>query len=396
VAASEPPPLEEIALAGTIGPETTARIEAACAAAQMSLDLENGRIFRAIYFHGEGTGADRLFLVAHHAAVDGVSWRILIEDLAAVYWQLSLGEAPGLPPKTTSFLAWSERLHTYALSEEVARETAYWSALPWEDVRGLPIDTFGANTESTAREVVIELGESETEDLLKALPLRWDASIEAALLVAVERGLRRWIGPGALLVDVEGHGREDLFSDVDLSRTVGWFTSQYPVLLDSEHGAIQDDVRAMASSLKATPHKGMGWGLLRRLGAEGLSRELQLLPEASVSFNYLGRLDRALPGSSDIVRATEPIGPLRHPLANRPYLLDVLAQIEDGRLRVQWIFSEAIHSPATIEAAAAEFSAQLKSLVGLAGSAAPEVGDFPLARGLGEDALSAILAQVKG
>ncbi|HAC81796.1 MAG TPA: non-ribosomal peptide synthetase, partial [Deltaproteobacteria bacterium] len=396
VAESEPPPLEEIALAGTIGPETTARIEAACAAAQMSLDLENGRIFRAIYFHGEGTGADRLFLVAHHAAVDGVSWRILIEDLAAVYWQLSLGEAPGLPPKTTSFLAWSERLHTYALSEEVARETAYWSALPWEDVRGLPIDTFGANTESTAREVVIELGESDTEDLLKALPLRWDASIEAALLVAVERGLRRWIGPGALLVDVEGHGREDLFSDVDLSRTVGWFTSQYPVLLDSEHGAIQDDVRAMASSLKATPHKGMGWGLLRRLGAEGLSRELQLLPEASVSFNYLGRLDRALPGSSDIVRATEPIGPLRHPLANRPYLLDVLAQIEDGRLRVQWIFSEAIHSPATIEAAAAEFSAQLKSLVGLAGSAAPEVGDFPLARGLGEDALSAILAQVKG
>jgi amino acid adenylation domain-containing protein/non-ribosomal peptide synthase protein (TIGR01720 family) len=376
--------LARVDLRGALDAGRGALIEKAANAAQASLDVAEGPVLRAVLFEVSEGRPSLLLFVAHHLAVDGVSWRILVDDFWTAYAAVRRGEPAALPPKTTSFKRWAERLTEHAASAELTREGAHWLSASRSAARGLPRDhASGENTEASARSLVVSLSPEETQALLREVPEAYRTQINDVLLTAFAQAVSSWTGAPAVLVDLEGHGREELFSDVDLTRTVGWFTAIFPVLLELGEGlSLGAALKSVKEQLRAVPGRGVGYGLLRYLRDDAVAAELARLPEAEVSFNYLGQLDQALPEDGPVRRARESAGAPHGPRNLRRHLLDVNGSVLGGRLNVRFTYSENRHQRATIEALAGGFLAALRALV--AHCRAPEAGgytpsDFPRA-----------------
>ncbi|HYG62803.1 MAG TPA: condensation domain-containing protein, partial [Thermoanaerobaculia bacterium] len=387
-------PLLAVDLSAVPAAARSRQVEEVAALAQRSLNLTAGPVHRPVLFQGGGEREgwpDRFLWVIHHLAVDGVSWRLLLEDLAAAY------DGRALPPKTTSFRLWSERLVELSGSEVVRREAGWWLERPWNEVAPLPVDgpDSGAGSVADERSVAIALGPEETRALLEEVPRAYNSQINDALLSALARAFHAWSGSPLLLVDLEGHGREDLFPDVDLSRTTGWFTSVFPVLVDLRQGA--DPGAALKTTkelLRAVPNGGLGWGLLARSPE---AERLAGLPRPQVSFNYLGQVDQGLPQDLPFFPAAESAGANRSRQAPRAHLLEWNGSVSGGRLRFLCTYAEGAHRAASIERLAAGFAKALRELI--AHCRAPEAGgytpsDFPLA-GLSQGQLDKLLTRRK-
>ncbi|WP_316186189.1 non-ribosomal peptide synthase/polyketide synthase [Bradyrhizobium sp. SZCCHNR31011] len=345
---------------------------------QASLDLADGPLLCAGLFD-LGSQGRRLLLIVHHLVVDGVSWRILLEDLATVLSALQQGEPVRLAAKTTSFRAWAERLVVHAGSESLQRELAYWQGQPWAEASRLPRDhEGGTNHADTVRMVSVTLDAAQTRALLQDVPGVYHTQINDVLLTALVEACAEWIGQRRLLVALEGHGREELFAELDVSRTVGWFTSLFPVLLDL--GAASDPgaaLKAVKEQLRAVPHRGIGYGLLRYLAGAAVP---EVSPE--ISFNYLGQLDGS--GGAGALRfAPEDVGAQQDGRNRRAHLIDVSAYVRDGRLQLQWVYSPASHDASTIEALAAGLVAYLQALIEHCeiSDGGFTLSDFPLLQG---------------
>ncbi|HZI11501.1 MAG TPA: amino acid adenylation domain-containing protein, partial [Myxococcus sp.] len=344
--------------------------------------LEAPPLLRAALFDGGRAGDVRLLLVAHHLVVDTVSWRVLVEDLELCCEMLSRGQAPSLPPKTTPFKDWAERLRAHALSEALTPELSYWLDEARQQVASLPRDLeAGPNTAASARHVSASLDLEDTRLLLREVPTAWRAQVQEVLLTALGHALASWSGQSRFLVDSEGHGREDLFPGVDLSRTVGWFTAVYPLLLELPAGASPGEgLRAVRDGARRLPGKGLGYGLLRHLRQDA---RLRALPSAEVSFNYLGQLDSALGASSLFRLSPELPGPAISPRALREHLVDVNAYVQGERLHVSLAYSEHLHTASTAQALADGFLQALRTLIATRASEDARrytPSDFPLAR----------------
>jgi amino acid adenylation domain-containing protein/non-ribosomal peptide synthase protein (TIGR01720 family)/FkbM family methyltransferase len=365
--------------------EQTAAITAEGSRLQASLDLATGQLMRAAIFDlGAGQPA-RLLLLIHHLVVDGVSWRILLEDLHTVYAQLKQGQPVALPPKTTAFQQWAERLVEHAHSDELRQELDYWLAEPRRQRPPMPIDQPGGdNTIASTRTISLLLSAEETDALLHRVPQAYRSQINDVLLTALVQAWQQWTGAPVLLLDLEGHGREDLFADVDLSRTVGWFTSLFPVRLDL--GQTSGPVAALQSikeQLRQLPNRGVGYGLLRYLSDDETRAQLRALPQTEINFNYLGQADQSLPESGLFNVATESIGPIEAPSSRRAHLLEISGIVVAGRLRLDLAYSEQLHQRATIMRLADEFLAALRALIAQSGAALSSgytPFDFPLAQ----------------
>ena len=333
------------------------------------------------------TGAGRtrrLLLAVHHLAVDAVSWRILLEDLSTLYAQLAAGQTPALPPKTTSFRAWSRRLSELAESEAVRQEAPYWLESARRRVEPLPRDMAGdKNLCSSSQQIAGALDAEETTALLETAPAAYRTEINDLLLAGLARTLAEWTGDARSLVDLESHGRLPLFDDVDLSRTVGWCTHYYPLCLSSVPGQTAGKVLVKTKeALHRVPQGGVGYGLLRYLNHGPMAAKLKALPQAELSFNYLGRLGGLLPTGGPFALASESSGKLRSPRAERRHLLEINAHILEGRLQVAWTYSDRTHRRETVARLADNYLTNLRWLIAHccsdeAGGAAPE--DFPLA-----------------
>ncbi len=332
--------------------------------------------------------SSRLLLVIHHLAVDGVSWQILLKDLQMAYQQLSRGEMVRLPPKTTSFQQWAERLKEYAQSAELRQELDHWLAESWTGVSRLPVDYpegRDANTEASADTVSITLSTQETRALLQEVPHAYHTQINDLLLTALVQAFAMWTGVRRLLVDLEGHGREEIVPHVDLSRTVGWFTTLFPVLLDlmNAEGPAQA-VKVIKEQLRSVPHRGIGYGVLRYLSEDiEVATHLRTRPQAEVSFNYLGQFDTVLSEASLFAPARESSGPACSPHGTRSHLLNVNGIVKQGQLHLHWTYSRHLHHRATIESLAENYVGALRSLLAHCQSLGAETytpSDFPKAR----------------
>jgi non-ribosomal peptide synthase protein (TIGR01720 family) len=398
-------PLETVELVSIAPGSRHEELTARATDLQASLDLENGPIFRAALFDGMEDGRERLLLAIHHLAVDAVSWGVLLEDLATAYGQAVAGAEIRLPRKTTSFRQWAERLVEHAGSEELRREAAYWSAAVPLPAPAVPTDRDGANTEATAEAVGVSLDEEETRALLHDVPPVYGTQINDVLLTALVQAFGEWTGKRSVLIDLEGHGREDLFDDVDISRTVGWFTSLFPVHLEVAEGAGPGEaIKAVKETLRRIPNKGIGYGLLRYLCPDGdLADMLRGQPRARVSFNYLGQFDAgasATEGEAEgplFAGAPESPGPVHAPEAEREHLIQVDGAVQGGRLHLTWWYGAEVHDRATIERLANGYIEALRGLI--AHCKDPEAGgftpsDFPAAMGLDQSALDSLLAQI--
>jgi non-ribosomal peptide synthase protein (TIGR01720 family) len=344
--------------------EREAAFQTAATQLQASLNLSEGPLLRAALFDLGKHQPNRLLLAIHHLAVDGVSWRILIEDFQTAYRQISRDETVALPPKTTSFKQWAERLQQWARSPELQREFDYWFALCHQPTSRLPIDfPTAANLVASEKTVSVALSVEETKLLLQEVPAAYRTQINDVLLTALGQAFERWTGNNSLLIDLEGHGREDIFEGVDLSRTIGWFTAVFPVLLKSEkHSDLGAAIKSVKEQLRAVPNRGIGCGVLRYLNQE-IAKNLHKLPQAEVSFNYLGQFDQVLPKSSLFMLSSEPSGPLRSPRGNRRYLLEINGFIASSKLQLDWTYSENIHRRESIENLATGFIESLRSLI---------------------------------
>ncbi|HEX6288073.1 MAG TPA: amino acid adenylation domain-containing protein [Herpetosiphonaceae bacterium] len=385
-----------IDLSSTPVVEHAAAIEATARELQASLDLADGPLIRAVHFFCGADTPGRLLLIIHHLAVDGVSWRILAEDLQASYRQVARAEAPTLPLKTTSFKQWAERLVQHAESAAVQSTLDYWLSLPWQHVQAMPLDfPHGENTEASAQTVVVRLSADETRTLLQQVPEAYRTQINEVLLTALARAVTGWSGSRSLLVHLEGHGREAIFDDLDVSRTVGWFTTIYPVLLELEATAPGPMLQAVKEQLRRIPQRGISYGLLRYLADPAITARLAALPQAEVSFNYLGQFDQASSPDTLLQRVGGAIGPLHAPQGRRSHMLEINGLVADGRLQFGWTYSAQLHRRETIEQLAQTFTATLQAMIN--GSQAPDAAsytpsDFPLAN-LSQQQLSAIAAK---
>ena len=344
--------------------DLSATIEHVAADIQAGLNLEQGPLLRVALIEAGEHRPQRLLIVVHHLVVDGVSWRILLEDMQTAYQQLSRGQDVHLPPKTTSYQVWAQRLAEYAQTDTVRGQLDFWLGQPAGVPKSLPLDRSGSNSEGSAEIVSVTLTEEETFSLLHDVPALYHSEINDVLLTALAQALSRWTGSASVLVDLEGHGRVDLSPDVDVSRTVGWFTSLYPVRLDTVGDDPIQTLRAVQEHLRRIPEQGIGYGLLRYLCSDPtIGEQLAALPEPQVSFNYLGQFDQMLAESNVLRPARESTGPERHSLNARRHVLDINGGIAGGRLQVEWAYSRNLHRRQTIEGVAHDFISALQTLI---------------------------------
>ena len=343
---------------------------------QGSLDLAAGPLWRAALFAGAAGVAPQLFLVVHHLAVDGVSWRILASDLAQACAQLGAGEPVALAAPAVSYAAWARSLVARAQTPELRAELAHWRTLAGA-AGALPRDfspepgVFGV---AAAEMLNVELDAATTTSLLRDASAAYRLRADELLLAALAQTLASWTGRAATVVSLENHGREDLGEAFDLSRTVGWFTSLYPVCLGCVAGTTPGDLLRMTKeNLRAVPRHGVGFGVLAQLCAdEAVRGELAALPRAEVCFNYLGQVDHTLGPDAPFAWVDAATGPSNSRRGHRAHLIDINAIVVGGRLRVTCIYSGRAHRRATIVRQAEVFLGHVRGL--LAHCASPEAG----------------------
>lgn len=356
-------PFQQVDLSTLPEHEAELQIESVATLLQASLNLSDGPIMRVALF--TLSKASRLLIIIHHLAVDGVSWRILMEDIQTAYQQKSGGRQVGLPSKTTSFKHWAERLNEYAQQQESTLELPYWLNMPTLSAT-LPVDfERGSNTVGSVQSVVSVLPEEETLVLLHEVPAVFRTQINDALLTALLLTLQKWTANKRVLLDLEGHGREDLFPEVDVSRTVGWFTSIYPVWLEFEkNDSTAEALKSVKEQLRAIPNRGIGYGVLRYLNSDQqVKAALSSLPQAEISFNYMGQIGDKQHHGDESMQVNESSGPWYSLRGERKYKLEINCAIERNRLSVVWAFSENLHQHKTIELLAKHYLDALRSIV---------------------------------
>ena len=367
-----------------------ALVTAETEAAAGRLDPYAGVLVQAVWFDAGPAAPGRLLLVVHHLAIDGVSWRILLPDLASAWQAASAGQAIALPPVGTSPRRWAELLAAEAASSTRTAELASWRAL----LRDTPALVRAAHSPNGPADwLTVALPAAITEPLLTTVPATFAAGVQDVLLAAFGIALADWQRghrgqDGTLAVDVEGHGRiEELAAGVDLTRSIGWFTSIAPLRLEpgalswSEVGAagveLRDAVVRLVGQVRAAPGDGLGWGLLRYLGA---ATELAELPEPQIAFNYLGRF-----GAGGTQALWEPIASAAAdragagPLLPHPLELNAVAY-DDGdgaRLVADWTWARGLLAEQDVRALAERWFAVLAALVTCAARPGMRVAPAP-------------------
>ncbi len=405
VAPAGPVDVQRFDLTAVPNVERPALIEARSNQLQASLNLTEGPILQVAVFAAADEPGTRLLLIIHHLAVDGVSWRILLEDLERGLQQLRSGQVVELPPRTHSLKRYADRLHEYAQTAALAVDAAYWLNQPWNGVRPLPLDyhfSDRSNTVAQSDSILIALSRQQTQQLLHEVPSVYGTQINDALLTALTRACTQWTKQPYLHLDLEGHGRTTILDDLDISRTVGWFTTISPLLLHWEGSPQQAwdpgaALKSVKEQLRAMPHHGIGYGLARYLSRDdGIRQQLGSLPQAQLSFNYLGQLDNVWGEGTAFPRSDLSAGLSNSPHNRRPHLIEINGAVTKQRLHFTWTYSRAHYRPETVQTVAQNFLAALEQLIEHCTSASRRgytPSDF-VALAVSQDELDAILAEL--
>jgi len=363
-----PPSLEVVDLALRTPETQDPAIREETVRAQEAIDLARGPLLTAVLFRLAPARADRLLLVVHHLVVDGVSLRILVEDLDTAYAGLRGGDAAPLPAKTTSFRGWGEALQHYARDGDLLRQADYWrsvpdpeAASPWTCRRGTEV----RNTAGRGATATFEVDPGVVRALRGEAVRAGGASPLHLLLASFALAWRSRTGRNAVQVDLERHGREHIADGVDVSRTVGWFTSIHPVVLHvPETARAEQVVDAVRRQFDRIPDRGIGYGVLRHL-TTGIGAELAALPRSAVSFNFLGWFDRPSDGRSLFGAPVQAPAQLLSPDTPRPYLLDVVITGIEQRLLVELTYATDAYPADEVDALGRELVTALGELVDL-------------------------------
>ncbi|KWC52008.1 non-ribosomal peptide synthetase [Burkholderia ubonensis] len=387
-------PLGVTSLAGEAPAGGQAAMLATATRMQESFTLSAPPLLRAHLFQFGPDAPQRLLVVAHHLVIDGVSWRILFEDLYTACRQLEAGEAVRLPARTTAWRDWANRLAELGATRLDGLD--YW--LQGNAEAQACFDDMPVGTVAEAGSTVVEFDAQQTQALLQDVPRAFNTQINEVLLTALLLAFGDWTGNASLAVDLEGHGREDIFDGVDTSRTIGWFTSHYPVFLNAGDAAVAADaLRNVKEQLRAVPMRGLGYGIARYLGKDArIAAALERQPPAPVRFNYLGQIDRVLADDTGWKPVLDFQSPEHSPRARRGHLFEIDGVVFDGRLRLTWHYNREACAPGVIERLTQCYRSRLLSIVAASGDGQPGLSpsDFPAAR-ISQEALDALVSRIK-
>ncbi len=322
--------------------------EARCREAQGSLDLQQGPLLRALYLRQAGQ-PDRLLLTIHHLAVDGVSWRVLLEDLPRAYGQLQADQAVQLAEKTTAFKAWGERLLAWSEGDVVQAQHGLWLAQE-QSVKALPMMAAAEGREGQRQRLSLRLAAEPTRELLQGAQQAYRLRADEVLLTALARVLCAWSEQPSLSLHLESHGRAPLFEDIDLSRTVGWFTSLYPLSLRPA-ADLPGSLKAIKEQLRAVVDGGLAYGLLQQQGALA-----GVVPQ--LLFNYLGQFEGAGAGALQVLDA----GLWREADATLDAPLVLNAEQRNGELQLHLDFCPGHWQRATLEGLLQQLESELQAI----------------------------------
>ncbi|MEY4509248.1 MAG: hypothetical protein RLZZ450_1370 [Pseudomonadota bacterium] len=345
-----------------------AALQVACEEAQRSLRLDDGPLLRALYSELPGLGA-RLLLVVHHLVIDGVSWRVLLEDLNVAYARAPIAGVVALPAKTTSFARWTAALQQLAGTPELVAELPYWRQV-YEGVHAQLPAVQGADTHyGETQSETFRFSRPLTAALLRRAPAAYRTHVHELLLTALARALSVQTGVEHALIELEGHGREELplrvtgDRAVDVSRTVGWFTSLFPVRLHAS-GPLADAIVSVKETLRQVPRRGLGVGVLAAHGAADVRAELAALPRPRITFNYLGQFGQER-GADDglFAPAKESVGTLRDPAGPLGNWLEIDGQVYDDELSLRFQYSPKIHDADRVRGLVEAFARALTEIV---------------------------------
>jgi amino acid adenylation domain-containing protein/non-ribosomal peptide synthase protein (TIGR01720 family)/FkbM family methyltransferase len=354
---------EVMDLRGLKQEEAVQRMENQANQVQTNMNLQKGPLMKLVLFHLDD--GDRLLIVIHHLVIDAFSWRILLEDMETLYRQYNNEEPLELPLKTDSFKLWAEKLSQYADSELFLKEKTYWAQL--ESHRVLPIKRdydcdIGYLSDNHA--LSFSLSEEETEALLTKTHAAFGTEINDLLLTALGIAFKKTFGNTSLVVALEGHGREEILEGVDISRTVGWFTTLHPVLLDiSYENDLSRQIKEVKECLRQVPNKGIGYGILKYLTAPGNKKDVVFQLNHQISFNYLGRFDSEVKPQGFFQWAKESTG-RAHSLERQVEVdFDINGVITNNCLAISISYNRKQYRTETVESLIRHYKTQLSHII---------------------------------
>ncbi|QKJ38992.1 amino acid adenylation domain-containing protein [Bacillus altitudinis] len=315
---------------------------------QASISLTEGPLVKPAIFRTDH--GDHLLLVVHHLVIDGVSWRIFLEDFMALYEQAKRGEELTLPEKTHSFQAYAQKLTEYAVSDELLAERDYWKKVLGHLTAPLQKDHVTEDQRMLHTKTIrFTLSEEETRSLLTEVHEAYHTEINDILLTALGLTLKEWTGEDRHFIHLEGHGREDILPAVNVSRTIGWFTSMYPVLLDLSHAEdLSYQIKLLKEELRHISNKGIGYGVLKYLTPDKMKDGLAFDITPDISFNYLGQFDEQI-GGGELSRSSWQAGQSISPESEKPHALDIVGFVEQGMFQMTMSYHQLEFEEQTIE-----------------------------------------------
>jgi non-ribosomal peptide synthase protein (TIGR01720 family) len=330
-----------------------------------NLNISDGPIVHAAYFESGDGKPGKLLIAAHHLAIDSVSWRVFFEDLETGL-RIASGDNVSLPAKTSSIKQWAEVLVQYARSEAIIQDIEYWKTT-WHLSHILPIPVDYPNIKQNyfgdTKIYSQSLDETATLQLLQESQHAYNTKPDELLLAGLANVLAQWTGGNTCRIDVESHGREEIDPNMNLLRTIGWFTSLYPVTLrlPDQHDEAQM-IMTVKEQIRQIPNRGFSSGLLRYLNDEPLGETASMGSKSQILFNYLGQFDQMLPNQAKF-RLTGPIAISNAPENQRRYEIELIAYIQSGKLYMDWIYNQKIHHQASIEMIALQYLEALQAII---------------------------------
>lgn len=359
---------------------------------QQTLDIGRGVLFKPVLLQFDH--ARWLVLVVHHLTMDGVSWTVLLEEMVELY--LAGNRREVLPGLELPFNSWAHWLKRKTQDGHFDSELDYWRQQPWHKAR--PLVSQKQRLDNTEAKVVrfVSTGATESLTSIQTQAPRSGVTVEICLLAAVCRSLFDRASPAPLIVGLEGHGRNGLGEGLDPVSSLGWFTAQFPMLVDLQAGAdAEGDLKLVKEARQSIPSGGTGFGALRYLHPqEQVRSQLAEIPIPDVLFNYLGNTERAA-GTALFSEFRAPIAASRSKDAGRPAVLELNVAIRDGLLQCVWSYNEEIHSKAVITTYDRAFEAALGQIASFleSRSLGATPSDFPLAD-LSQDELDDLLDEL--
>jgi amino acid adenylation domain-containing protein/non-ribosomal peptide synthase protein (TIGR01720 family) len=329
---------------------------------QKTLAIEKGMVFQAVWMKmPDSESHNRLLLIAHHLVVDGVSWRIILEDLETLISAHNSNQVSELGPKTTSYRQWAEALVKYGQTPEIKAQKTYWdNACSLHTALPTDFETQEALLLEHLSNHAVNLNASLTEQLLQQVPKAYQTEINDILLASLVLTITNWTKASALRIGLEGHGRESFDDEINTSRTVGWFTTLYPVLLECDSKNPGNLIKSVKEQLRQIPNKGLGYGILKYLQKESV---LQSDNPWDLVFNYFGQLDGVAKKGNWLTGAKESTGLNSDSENEIQDKLTINSRVQNGKLSLSWTFSRLHFKKETIEQLASKYIENLEALI---------------------------------